>query len=49
MNSIHSFISGEGYFAKIVGKNREQYIALVKETLKTIFTSAFMGKKDMFQ
>lgn len=49
MNSIHSFISGEGYFARIVGKNREQYIALVKETLKTIFTSAFMGKKDMFQ
>ncbi len=49
MNSIHSFISGEGYFAKIVGKNREQYIALVKESLKTIFTSAFMGEKDMFQ
>ncbi len=49
MNSIHSFISGESYFAKIVGKNREQYIALVKDTLKSIFTNAFMGEKDMFQ
>jgi TetR/AcrR family transcriptional regulator, regulator of cefoperazone and chloramphenicol sensitivity len=49
MNSIHSFISGEGFFTAMVKKNKEQYVALVKETLKTLFISAFTGNKSMFE
>ncbi|MCL5808169.1 MAG: TetR/AcrR family transcriptional regulator [Deltaproteobacteria bacterium] len=41
MNSIHNFISGEGFFQDMVKVERERYIALVKETLKFIHIPAF--------
>ncbi len=41
MNSIHNFISGEGFFRPMVKVERERYIALVKETLKFIHIPAF--------
>ncbi len=49
MNSIHSFISGESFFTKMVKKNKENYMALVKETLKALFISAFTGNREMFE
>jgi TetR/AcrR family transcriptional regulator, regulator of cefoperazone and chloramphenicol sensitivity len=47
MNSIHGFISGEKFFARMVKKNREHYIALIKETLKVLFIRAFSGNEKM--
>jgi len=41
MNSIHNFISGEGFFRPMVKADRAGYIALVKETLKFIHIPAF--------
>ncbi len=41
MNSIHNFVSGEDFFRSMVGVEREQYISLVKETLKFILIPAF--------
>lgn len=45
MNSIHSFISGEAYFRTMVRQNKDEYVSVVKETLKHIFIAAFT--KDM--
>ena len=40
-NSVFNFISGENYFRPMLDVDREQYIALVKETLKFILVPAF--------
>jgi AcrR family transcriptional regulator len=46
MNSIHNFISGEGFFRPMLDLNRERYIDMVKNTLKFIHIPAFTaGRK----
>ncbi len=44
MNSIHSFISGEHFFRKMVELEKNDYMAEVKKTLKFILIPAFTGK-----
>jgi AcrR family transcriptional regulator len=46
MNSIHNFVSGENLFRPMVGMNREDYIQLVKQTLKFIHLPAFAQEAD---
>jgi AcrR family transcriptional regulator len=47
MNSIHNFISGEGFFRPMLNLSRDGYIGMVKDTLKFIHIPAFtMGKSD---
>jgi AcrR family transcriptional regulator len=43
MNSIHNFISGENFFRPMLGLERDEYILMVKETLKFILIPAFRG------
>jgi AcrR family transcriptional regulator len=43
MNTIHNFISGEGFFRPMLGLGRKEYIAKVRETLKSILVPAFAG------
>jgi hypothetical protein len=43
MNSIHNFISGENFFRPMLGLERDEYILMVKETLKFILIPAFSG------
>lgn len=43
MNAIHNFISGENFFRPMLKIDREEYIALTKETLKFILIPAFTG------
>jgi len=46
MNSIHNFISGEGFFRPMLNLNRERYIGMVKDTLKFIHIPAFTAGKN---
>ena len=41
MNAIHSFISGENFFRPMLKLKRDEYIAMVKETLKFVLVPAF--------
>jgi AcrR family transcriptional regulator len=41
MNAIHNFISGENFFRPMLKLKRDEYIAMVKETLKFILIPAF--------
>jgi hypothetical protein len=43
MNAIHNFISGENFFRPMLKIDREEYMALTKETLKFILIPAFTG------
>jgi len=43
MNSIYSFISGEDFFRSMLKAKRDEYITMVKETLKFILLPAFAG------
>jgi AcrR family transcriptional regulator len=45
MNAIHNFISGENFFRPMLKVEREEYIALAKETLKVILIPAFAGQE----
>jgi AcrR family transcriptional regulator len=45
MNSIHNFISGENFFRPMLNLSREDYIKVVKSTLKFLFIPAFTKKK----
>lgn len=45
MNSIHNFVSGEAFFRSVLGIDRDDYIAMVKETLKFILIPAFAGNR----
>jgi len=45
MNSIHNFVSGEDFFRSLIKSGREEYISLVKETLKFILLPAFAGQR----
>lgn len=45
MNSIHNFISGENFFRPMLKIERQEYSALVKETLKFILIPAFAGQE----
>jgi TetR/AcrR family transcriptional regulator, regulator of cefoperazone and chloramphenicol sensitivity len=49
MNSIHGFISGQKFFSEMVKKEKDEYIVLVKKTLKIIFISAFTRNPEMFE
>jgi len=44
MNAIHNFISGEGFFRPMLGLERNEYIARVKETLRFLLIPAFVGE-----
>jgi len=46
MNSIHNFVSGENLFRPMVDTDREDYIRLVKQTLKFIHLPAFAHEVD---
>ncbi len=46
MNSIHNFVSGENLFRPMVNMDRENYIQLVKQTLKFIHLPAFAHEAD---
>jgi AcrR family transcriptional regulator len=46
MNSIHNFVSGECLFRPMVNMNREDYIQLVKSTLKFVHIPAFSQGHD---
>ena len=45
MNSIYSFISGEDFFRSMLKVKRDDYISMVKGTLKFILLPAFAGHK----
>jgi AcrR family transcriptional regulator len=47
MNSIHNFISGENFFRPMLSVERDEYILMVKETLKFILIPAFSGSRQM--
>jgi len=44
MNTIHNFISGEGFFRPMLGLEKKEYVVRVRETLKFILVPAFAGK-----
>ena len=44
-NTVLNFISGEDFFRPLLDTNREEYIRVVKETLKFILVPAFTGKQ----
>ncbi len=44
MNAIHNFVSGENFFRPMVHQSREEYIKMVKETLKFGLIPAFIIK-----
>ncbi|ACL04883.1 TetR/AcrR family transcriptional regulator [Desulfatibacillum aliphaticivorans] len=41
MNSIHNFISGEGFFKVLLDVNHEDYVRVVKDTLGFVLVPAF--------
>jgi AcrR family transcriptional regulator len=43
MNAIHNFISGENFFRPMLNLDRNEYIAMVKETLNFLLIPAFVG------
>jgi TetR/AcrR family transcriptional regulator, regulator of cefoperazone and chloramphenicol sensitivity len=45
MNSIHNFVSGENFFRSMLKISRDEYIPMVKETLKFILLPAFTGTR----
>ncbi len=45
MNSIHSFVSGESFFRSMLKMPRDEYIPMVKETLKFLLLPAFVGHR----
>ncbi len=45
MNAIHNFVSGENFFRSMVHQDREEYIKMVKETLKFALIPAFTAKQ----
>jgi AcrR family transcriptional regulator len=47
MNAIHNFVSGENFFRPMFRIEREEYVALTKETLKVILIPAFTGTPKM--
>lgn len=49
MNSMHSFVSGEKFFRKMLKKENEDYIAVVKKTLKQIYVCAFKHNPELFE
>ncbi len=49
MNSIHSFISGETFFRSMIKENKDEYIAVVKETLKFMVIAAFTQDESKFE
>ena len=44
-NTVLNFISGENFFRPLLDTDREEYIRVVKETLKFILVPAFTGKQ----
>ena len=46
-NTVLNFISGENFFRPMLKTSRENYISVVKETLKFILVPAFTLKKKM--
>jgi AcrR family transcriptional regulator len=44
-NTVLNFISGENFFRPLLDTNREEYIRVVKETLKFILVPAFTAEK----
>ena len=45
-NTVLNFISGENFFRPMLDTNRDDYIKVVKETLKFILVPAFTGDKS---
>ncbi|PKN75049.1 MAG: TetR/AcrR family transcriptional regulator [Deltaproteobacteria bacterium HGW-Deltaproteobacteria-10] len=45
MNAIHNFVSGENFFRPMIHQDREEYIKMVKETLKFGLIPAFTVKQ----
>jgi len=45
-NTVLNFISGENFFRPLLDTNREEYVRVVKETLKFILVPAFTAKKE---
>lgn len=45
-NAIYSFTAGEGFMRKILSVERDEYIDVVKETLKFILIPAFTHEND---
>lgn len=43
MNAIHNFVSGEDFFRSMLDVERDEYVSMVKETLKYILLPAFAG------
>ena len=41
MNSIHNFVSGESFFRSMLNVEREDYVGMVKRTLKFLLIPAF--------
>jgi len=44
-NTVLNFISGENFFRPLLDTDRDEYIRVVKETLKFILVPAFTGKQ----
>ena len=44
-NTVLNFISGENFFRPLLDTNRDEYIQVVKETLKFILVPAFTAEK----
>jgi hypothetical protein len=44
MNGIHSFVSGENSFRTMINLEKDEYVRLVKDTLKFILIPAFVER-----
>jgi TetR/AcrR family transcriptional regulator, regulator of cefoperazone and chloramphenicol sensitivity len=44
MNGIHSFVSGENSFRTMINLERDEYVQIVKDTLKFILIPAFVER-----
>jgi TetR/AcrR family transcriptional regulator, regulator of cefoperazone and chloramphenicol sensitivity len=45
MTAIYTFVSGENSFRAMVGLERDEYIKLVKETLRFVLSPAFVERE----
>jgi AcrR family transcriptional regulator len=43
MNTMHNFVSGQSFFMPMLGVDRDEYIRMVKETLKFSYVPAYEG------
>lgn len=46
MNTMHNFVSGQSFFMSMLDLDREEYVRMVKETLKFSYVAAYAALED---